>query len=715
MRPMATVIAALYFLSTPVDAQQGVAFLAVDLRSSAPVAAEHGATLDTPIPPGSVVKIATIAAALESGTLGARTTIPCTREASVAGRRLTCTHPDLLRPLTPAEALAHSCNVFAATVAARLPRQALDGALASLGLPPTDPRKVVASAALGVDGLLVPPRKLLDAVARIAAEPNRIGWKPATLSVVREGLRGAARYGTASALDARGIDALAKTGTTISGGIERGLVVGVTPSVRPRIGFVLLGAGIAGIDAAALAAARLVDLQRQPATLRIGVARDRGGYAIRTLPIEEYVSGVLSGEALPESAPAALEALAITIRTYALANRSRHASEGFDLCDLTHCQVLRRPTPATDRAAASTAGRAMLFNGSPAPVFYSASCGGHTELPAEVWPGETNPPYLPSRSDDACEGAPAWSADLGASDLLRSFRRAGFKGDSLRALTVVARNTSGRVTALRLDGLVPSRVSGQDLRTIVGRTLGWQHLKSTAFELRRSAAGFRFTGHGSGHGVGLCVIGSARLAARGESAERILERYFPGLAISGNDAAGRATGSPTLMVVVPEAEAGERDLVQQLAVRARDDLERRLDVRAPQAIVLRFHPTTESYRRATGKPWFTSAAAIGREIHLVPLDVLRQRGTLEATIRHELVHVLTEPLLEGRPLWIREGAAEYFSRMRGVEAPAGSGSCPTDRELDRPASSDALGAAYRRAAACVAARINAGAKWSEIR
>ena len=168
MRPVAAVIAALYFLSSPADAQQGVAFLVVDLGSSSPVAAERGAALDTPIPPGSVVKIATIAAALESGTLGARTTIPCTREASVAGRRLTCTHPDLQRPLTPAEALAHSCNVFAATVAARLPRQALDGALASLGLPPTDPRKAVASAALGVDGILVPPRKLLDAVARIA-------------------------------------------------------------------------------------------------------------------------------------------------------------------------------------------------------------------------------------------------------------------------------------------------------------------------------------------------------------------------------------------------------------------------------------------------------------------------------------------------------------------------------------------------------------------
>ena len=130
----------------------------------------------------------------------------------------------------------------------------------------------------------------------------------------------------------------------------------------------------------------------------------RAATRLAPVPLEEYVGGVLTGEALPESGPAALEALAITIRTYALANRSRHAAEGFDLCDLTHCQVLRRPTRATERAAAATAGRVMRLNGEPAQVFYSASCGGHTERPSEVWPGGSNPSHLPSRRDDACEG-----------------------------------------------------------------------------------------------------------------------------------------------------------------------------------------------------------------------------------------------------------------------------------------------------------------------
>ena len=281
---------------------------------------------------------------------------------------------------------------------------------------------------------------------------------------------------------------------------------------------------------------------------------------------------------------------------------------------------------------------------------------------------------------------------------------------------VAGRNVSGRVTKLRVEGLVPAEVSGQDLRTIVGRTLGWQHIKSTAFELRRSGSGFRFSGHGSGHGVGLCVIGSAGLAKRGVSAERILERYFPGLKVSDGEAAARPEPeAPAVVVMVPEGDAGEREVLRRLAVRSRDALARDLDLVAPSRITLRFHPTVESYQRTTGQSWLTAAATHDRDIHFVPLSVLRQRGALEATIRHELVHVLTEPAFAGRPLWVREGAAEYFSGERSDRDRVADTACPTDRDLRRPASREALAVAYRRAAGCFAAQIDSGRTWSEVR
>src|SRR5262249_59673895 len=104
---------------------------------------------------------------------------------------------------------------------------------------------------------------------------------------------------------------------------------------------------------------------------------------------------------------------AIAIRTYALENRGRHRADGFDLCDQTHCQVMRASTAVTERAALTTAGQVLMYKGQPATVYYSASCGGRTEKPSNVWPGSENPPYLPSQPDDGCGGCPARGRKLG--------------------------------------------------------------------------------------------------------------------------------------------------------------------------------------------------------------------------------------------------------------------------------------------------------------
>jgi stage II sporulation protein D (peptidoglycan lytic transglycosylase) len=731
----------------------GVAYLAIDLRTNTPVGRVRAEQLDRPIAPGSVIKIATLAAALESGVIGERTGITCTRDITVAGHHLTCTHPDFHRPLQPAEALAQSCNVFFAAVAGRLARPAFDHALSGLGLPLSDRQAPLALAALGIDGVRVAPRLLIDMLARVAEDPSRLPWRASTLAIVRDGLHAAARTGTAAALAARGIDALAKTGTTIaSNGSAQGLVVGVTPASRPSVGFVALASGAAGLDAAALVADLLKPPLRpppgpqsasggnpqaatrnpQPATtdstrtIRVGIAREGGGYAVRPLPIEEYVAGVVAGEAARDSSPSALEALAITVRTFAMANLGRHRGEGFDMCDLTHCQVLRKATSATTRAAEATSGRILLYRGAPASVFYTASCGGHTERPSAVWPGAEDPEFLPSRDDDACEGQPAWTAELSEGDLARALRSGGFRGGGIRGLRIVARNGSGRVTELRVDGFTPNQISGQDLRTIVGRTLGWQFIKSTAFDLRRTSAGFQFSGHGSGHGVGMCVIGAAHLGARGRPAAEILSRYFPGAQISARTAAIAAPAvAPALDVVVslPAGDEGERDVIRDLAVRARDRLAKQLGVAVPPRIALRFHPTVESYQRASGQPWFTTGATVSTEMHFVPLTVLRDRGVLEKTVQHELVHLLTGPALAGRPLWVREGAASYFAGERTAGAdpsprslsPGPRVTCPSDDELLRPVSPGALSVAYTRAAACFARQVASGKKWSEVK
>jgi SpoIID/LytB domain protein len=493
-------------------------------------------------------------------------------------------------------------------------------------------------------------------------------------------------------------------------------------------------------------------------SVRIGVLRN-GAYEVVSLPMETYVARVLAGEAAPDSPPAALEALAIAIRTYTVTNRSRHAAEGFDLCDQTHCQVMRNSSAVTERAALSTAEQILRYRGAPATVFYSASCGGRTEKPSNVWPGADDPPYLAVHDDDGCGGFPAWSAELAEPDLERAFHAGGFKG-TLRDIRILSRNDSGRVARLVVDGLTPKEITGQDLRMVVGRALGFQHIQSTQFDLRRTGRAFRFTGRGAGHGVGLCVIGSMKLAASGQTAATILARYFPGTQVGpyaprttsvvpapaagttgaspvqgGSGAAAATSGSsaaatprvesPTATapavavpparavdIVVPAGETTEKNALTLLVDHERQVVEERLGAPAPRTRLV-FHESNLAYERASGRPWFTLGAVTADGVQLAPVWLLRERGMLERTIRRQLVHLVVDPVLTPRPVWIREGASVYYAdpdATNGARPP-----CPLDNELQAPTSIGALGDALARARACFERQISGGRDWRRVR
>ena len=467
-------------------------------------------------------------------------------------------------------------------------------------------------------------------------------------------------------------------------------------------------------------------------TIRIGVTAANGSVRTETIAVEEYVARVISGEGQPRAGRAAHEALAIVIRTFAAANQRRHRAEGYDLCDTTHCQVMRPAIDVARQAALATAGRVLLDRGTPAFVYYSAMCGGIPALASEVWPGATD--YRPAAArDDACADEPAWSNELRAYQVEQALRAAGLRGQRLRGLRVVDRTTSQRAGTLRAEGFTPSEISAHELRMAVGRTLGWQWLRSTAFDVTRTSAGYRFRGVGYGHGVGLCVIGAGHRAARGESAEQILRAYFGPLTISGGPPADTAaasappatrpmppvapaSASTDIKLALPAADERDRAVLTGLVRRARTDIATRAGVPEPQVLTLTVHPTVESFGRATGQPWWVAAATVGTTIDLLPVGVLRQRGLLESTVRHEIAHVVVDPAIATRPRWVREGVAMYFAAAAGNGAvPDGRPECPSDAEILRPVSAGAQREVYSRAERCVRRALAAGTRWTDIR
>ena len=472
---------------------------------------------------------------------------------------------------------------------------------------------------------------------------------------------------------------------------------------------------------------------QKPVTIRLGRTVANGRTRIETIDVDAYIAQVLAGEGQPKAADAAQQVLAITARTFALANRNRHRAEGFDLCDTTHCQVVRPATAITIRAAEATSGRVLLHQGQPAFVFYSAWCGGKSELASQVWPGAIDYAYEPALEDDACEDEPEWQSEVRADVIERALRTAGLRGSRLRNLRVLSRNTSGRIARLGVAGFTPGEISGNEFRMAVGRVAGWQLIKSTSFEIDRTRTGYRFEGRGYGHGVGLCVVGAGRRAAKGATADQILKFYFPGLTVGAYAAtpvtttaktaapAGPRTTEPRrdaatgIALALPGNEEDERDVVLSLIRRSRDEIAKATGVAAPANLRVTVHPSVDSFGRATGQPWWVSGATSGPAIDLLPIGILRQQGQLDRTIRHEVTHALLDASLAKRPMWVRAGAAAYFARGAVPADKPPRVTCPTDEELLRPVSAGAQRDAYARAESCFARAIAEGKRWNEIR
>ena len=483
------------------------------------------------------------------------------------------------------------------------------------------------------------------------------------------------------------------------------------------------------------------DLQRASEGRIVRIGSNATGRYTTSLPLEVYVARVLAGEGEPRAGDAAQQALAVAIRTYVYANAGRHRRDGFDLCDSTHCQVLRTATAITRRAALATAGQVLTYEGRPAEVFYSANCGGSSEEPTQVWPS-ANYPYMRAVADDVHEGETPWTLDLTYAEIERALRRVGFGGERLTAISVEARSESGRATRLRIEGLEPGVVAGEQFRLAVGPLV----LRSTAFEVSDNGArGVRFVGRGFGHGIGMCVVGAGRRATRGENVTQILTQYYPGLSLTplGTSArpllaarpapvtpAGAAAVTPVVPSAVPTGAVPQpprnagvlvrsggvmapADL-QQMAAAAHADLTRRLGV-SVAPVTIDVHETLEEFRLATGQPWWVTSVARGTAIDMAPVPVLTQGGGVERALRSAIADLFLASSVEGRPLWVRIGAARYFAETAPPPAPAERPRCPSDAELTLAISAAAQRDAESRAEACFARAYAQSGDWRTVR
>jgi stage II sporulation protein D len=406
----------------------------------------------------------------------------------------------------------------------------------------------------------------------------------------------------------------------------------------------------------------------------------------------------MRAEGTVESEPEALKALAIAIRTYALKNRGRHATNGYDFCSTTHCQrfVGANVTTSTliSDAVRATEGQVLIDDqGGPIDAYFGASCGGATANIQDLW-GVTPASYLRGVRDEYCDAGPhaKWTDIISRADLLRALQSDSRTdvGNRLDQVLISKHDETGRAEFITLEGEHRKTVRGWDFKIIVGRVLGWNVLKSSRFEVGRSGSNFIFRGSGFGHGLGLCQEGAHVMAARGASYQKILQKFFPGNVVkrdakveskadvlpgmcrykhsgpSGRNTDFLTISSENFRLAYP-ADVDRRtanQILNTLESTRNDYLHRASSSTAVgiPRLEIRVNESTGDFTSRTGQPWWAAAATQGNRIELQPVRILKQRGVLFTTLRHELAHIVIDAVSNKRaPRWLEEGFALYLA------------------------------------------------------
>ena len=136
--------------------------------------------------------------------------------------------------------------------------------------------------------------------------------------------------------------------------------------------------------------------------LNISIDEDGCLKCILYINMEDYLKGVIAYEMSDSWPLEALKAQAVAARTYAMQRKWNADSRDYDLVDTTADQVYKGYNHVYTNvieAVEATAGVVGMYNGGFATCYYTASNGGETALPSDVWSGGGDYGYL-ARTED---------------------------------------------------------------------------------------------------------------------------------------------------------------------------------------------------------------------------------------------------------------------------------------------------------------------------
>ena len=296
--------------------------------------------------------------------------------------------------------------------------------------------------------------------------------------------------------------------------------------------------------------------------------------AINVVPVETYLTSVISSEMSANASLELLKAHAVISRSWLMNilndnlndnhNLStlncqlstdsiirwydNEAHTGFDVCADDHCQryqgITRQSNPQVVEAIEATRGQVLTYEGKICDARFSKCCGGMTEVFESCWENIRHP-YLVAKPDPYCNTKDKrilsqvlnnydqetvdfyrWTVSYTTDELSELIRKkSGIDFGRILDLVPMERGASERIITLKIVGEKRTVIVGKELE--IRKWLSESHLYSSAFEVEKTADGFTLHGKGWGHGVGLCQIGAAVMGDQGIPYTEILSFYYP--------------------------------------------------------------------------------------------------------------------------------------------------------------------------------------------
>jgi stage II sporulation protein D len=245
---------------------------------------------------------------------------------------------------------------------------------------------------------------------------------------------------------------------------------------------------------------------------------------VNVCDVENYISGVVSAEGGNGKYLEYFKTQAVIARTYMYKYLNKHISDGFNLCDGTHCQVFNglSTDSVIKRATSETAGLVIIDPDSALILSaFHSNCGGETSSSENVWlVGQS---YLRSVVDTFCLSShnARWTKKLSINQWSDAIKKSGLK-INISDYSKYNYNQPTRAERYTIDTFaIPLTVLRNSL-----------NLRSTFFSVVVEGDSVILQGRGYGHGVGLCQEGAMKMAELGFDYNKIIRYYYSGVTIT---------------------------------------------------------------------------------------------------------------------------------------------------------------------------------------